>query len=58
MESNQQNAMSIYVEDGKLKCSPFGRKTGTDAKFELVYEGVGNPLEIDKWQHISCAFSN
>lgn len=48
--------MTIYVEDGKLKCSPFGRKT--DGKFDLVYDGVGNPLEIDKWQHISCALSN
>lgn len=24
----------------------------------MVYEGVGNPLEIDMWQHISCASSN
>jgi hypothetical protein len=54
MENLEFNVMTIYVEDGLLKCSPFGRNKG----FDLVYEGAGNPLEIDKWQHISCVFSN
>ena len=54
MENLEFNVMTIYVEDGLLKCSPFGRNKG----YDLVYEGVGNPLEVDKWQHISCVFSN
>ena len=54
MEDVQYRAMTIYVENGVLKCSPYGRSKG----FDLVYEGIGNPLEIDTWQHISCMFSN
>ena len=54
MDDVQYRAMTIYVESGVLKCSPYGRSKG----FDLVYEGVGNPLEINTWQHISCMFSN
>ena len=45
--------MTIYVENGELMCSPFGREKG----FDMVYKGV-NPLAVKAWQHISCTFSN
>ena len=53
MEDGRFEAMTIHVEDGKLKCSPRGRGLG----YDLVYEGV-NPFAVDKWQHISCIFHN
>ena len=47
--------MTIYVDaKGKLKCAPFGR--GTDGAI-IEYEGV-DVFNTDKWQHISCIFSN
>ena len=53
MEDAQFSAMTIYVENGKLKCAPFG--LNIDIKVE--YEGV-DLFNTDKWQHISCIFSN
>ena len=51
---DNKDVMAIYVEDGVLKCAPFGRCM--DPTSELVFEGI-NPLTIDSWQHISCSFA-
>ena len=53
------NVMAIYVENGELKCAPFGfdQKTGElkDPTTVLTYTGV-NPLTEEKWQHITCIY--
>lgn len=55
MQYLQFTAMTIYVDnDGKLKCAPFGRGVSEGI---LEYEGV-DLFNTDKWQHISCIFSN
>ena len=45
------DTMVVYVDDGVLKCAPFGI---SDQESVLTLEGV-NPLTVDKWQHISCS---
>lgn len=53
MQDSLFSAMTIFIENGVLKCSPLGLNRG----YDLVYEGV-RPLETDSWQHISCMFSH
>ena len=56
-----KNVMKIVVEDDVLKCLPFGMASDSadykdNLEFdELIYEGI-NPLEVDKWQHITCTY--
>ena len=50
--------MDIYVENGKLKCAPFGYSKDDD-RFILEYDIEGDGvLKTDEWQHISCIFIN
>lgn len=51
--SEESEAMTIYIDKGKLKCAPFGAKGkgGT----VLTYSGV-NPFTSKKWQHVSCSY--
>jgi len=51
--------MAIYVENGELKCAPFGFQNGEPKNPEsiLTYSGI-RPLEEAKWQHISCIYLN
>ena len=53
MVDGLNSAMTVYVQDGLLYCSPFGRNKG----FDLVYDGI-RPLAETRWQHIACIFSN
>ena len=48
--------MDIYVEDGTLKCAPFGNYA--DENKILSYDIGSNPLETSEWQHITCIFIN
>lgn len=48
--------MDIYVEDGTLKCAPFGNHI--DDKKILSFDIGSNPLETSEWQHITCIFIN
>lgn len=57
IQSNEWNkAMDIYVEDGKLKCAPFGYSN--DEKYILEYDIEDDVLLTEEWQHISCIFIN
>ena len=55
--------MDIFVEDKKLKCAPFGRKTALEHDVEdydklvLTY-GEIDPLSTVEWQHITCILVN
>jgi len=46
--------MAIYVEDGVLKCGPYGKN---DTKLVLEYTNI-DPLNTMEWQHISCIYKN
>ena len=52
--SEETEAMTIYIEAGKLKCAPFGAK-GKGAGAVLTYSGV-SPFSSKKWQHVSCSY--
>jgi hypothetical protein len=55
MNAGSEPSLTIYIEDGLLKCAPFGITTDGDHHLVLVYEGI-LPLEETRWQHVSCAF--
>ena len=52
-----KDAMAIYVEDGTLKCAPFGYNQEGAEDTILTYDlGGENPLTVDAWQHITCTY--
>lgn len=51
--------MAIYVEDGMLKCAPYGYTKNRE--LVLNYAEFNPDTKIDvlnekKWQHISCIY--
>ena len=49
-----QDTMLIYVENGELKCAPFGDASGPIGE-PLVFTGI-NPFAVSEWQHITCIY--
>ena len=50
---NDQEYLTVYVEDGQLTCAPLGRESVSEAK--LNYTGI-DILTNDKWHHITCSY--
>jgi hypothetical protein len=51
MTTDNVRHFTIFIENGELKCAPFG----IEENHILVYEGI-SPLTEKRWQHVSCGF--
>jgi hypothetical protein len=51
MTTGNVPSLTIFIENGELKCAPFG----IEENIFLVYDGI-SPLTEKRWQHVSCGF--
>lgn len=58
-DDTQQSYMQIAVDEGQLKCFPFGIDSTTDDSQVVVYSDYSYQIiDISGWVHISCSFSS